>query len=155
MLTHYTGDPKEELALDTFIKLKRAVDSLSAGSRYDLCGFTASQFGVLEALLHLGELRLGKIGDKLLKSGGNITLIVDNLEKQGLVQRQRDSRDRRVAIVSLTEAGESRIREIFPQHAAAIAEEMSIFTREEQETLGRLCKILGKQQRPEEKDPDR
>lgn len=155
MLTHYTGDPKEELALDTFIKLKRAVDSLSARSRYALCGFTASQFGVLEALLHLGPLRLGKIGDKLLKSGGNITLIVDNLEKQGLVQRQRDSRDRRVVIVSLTEAGESRIREIFPQHAAAIAEEMSIFTREEQETLGRLCKILGKQQRPEEKDPDR
>ena len=41
---------------------------------------TVSQFGVLEALHHLGPLRQGEISAKLLRSGGNITLVVDNLE---------------------------------------------------------------------------
>jgi MarR family 2-MHQ and catechol resistance regulon transcriptional repressor len=36
------------------------------------------------------------IGSKLLKSSGNITLVVDNLEKRSLVRRQRDDNDRRM-----------------------------------------------------------
>jgi CDP-glucose 4,6-dehydratase len=40
-----------------------------------------------------------EIGAKLLKSSGNVTLVVDNLEKRGLVRRERDSDDRRVVTV--------------------------------------------------------
>jgi MarR family 2-MHQ and catechol resistance regulon transcriptional repressor len=92
-------------------------------------------------------MRQGEISAKLLKSGGNITLVVDNLEKSGLVRRRRDSDDRRVVVVSLTEQGRQWISSIFPQHAADVVEEMSILTAEEQETLSRLCRILGKQER--------
>ncbi len=60
---------------------------------------------MLESLYHRGPLRPREISARLLKSGGNITLVVDNLEKRGLVRRQRDSVDRRVVVVSLTEKG--------------------------------------------------
>jgi MarR family 2-MHQ and catechol resistance regulon transcriptional repressor len=146
MTTHYHGMPEETRALDTWIKLTRAVDSFGARlAGHGTCSdVTASQFGVLEALHHLGPLRQGEISAKLLRSGGNITLVVDNLEARGLVQRTRDANDRRVVTVSLTEAGEALIAELFPQHVCAIVEEMSVLTADEQETLGRLCRKLGK-----------
>ena len=146
MPTHFSGAPEEVRALDTWIKLTRAVDSFGARlAAHGTCReVTISQFGVLEALHHLGPLRQGEISAKLLRSGGNITLVVDNLEARGLVRRDRDVHDRRVVTVSLTETGETLIAELFPQHLRAIVEEMSVLTAEEQETLGRLCRKLGK-----------
>ena len=146
MPSHYQGTPRETLALNTFIKLTRATESVLF--RLSQCGtlgsLTVSQFGVLEALYHLGPMGQGQIGDKLLRSGGNITLVIDNLEKQGLVTRQRQPEDRRKVTVSLTPAGEELIRRVFPVHLAAIVGEMNRLTPEEQETLGELCKKLGK-----------
>jgi MarR family 2-MHQ and catechol resistance regulon transcriptional repressor len=149
MPTHHKGTPQEVQALDTFIKLTRATDSLLARlARRETFGvLTPRQFGVLEALHHLGPMRQGEISAKLLTSGGNVTLVVDNLEKSGLVRRERSAEDRRVVMVSLTEAGRELISRVFPKHLADIVEEMSILTPEEQEELGRLCRILGKQER--------
>jgi len=146
MPTHYQGTSEEIRALDTWIKLTRAVDTFGARlTGHGTCrDVTVSQFGVLEALHHLGPLRQGEISAKLLRSGGNITLVVDNLEARGLVRRERDVNDRRVVTVALTEAGETLIAELFPQHARAIVEEMRVLTADEQETLGRLCRKLGK-----------
>jgi MarR family 2-MHQ and catechol resistance regulon transcriptional repressor len=148
MPTHYKGRPKEALALNTFIRLTRATESL--GSRLHRRGtmedLTVSQFGVVECLYHLGPMCQTDIGDKLLKSSGNITLVIDNLEKQGLVQRERDPNDRRMSIVSLTDKGRELIARIFPRHVAAIVDEMSVLTAEEQATLGQLCRKLGKQE---------
>jgi MarR family 2-MHQ and catechol resistance regulon transcriptional repressor len=148
MPTHYRGTDQEVLALDTFIKLSRAADAVLArlSHRGTMTNLTISQFGVLETLYHLGPLCPGDLSAKLLKSGGNITLVIDNLEKQGLVQRERDTKDRRMIIVSLTPAGQELISQIFPNHAAAIAEELGCLTPEEQETLGALCRKLGRKE---------
>jgi MarR family 2-MHQ and catechol resistance regulon transcriptional repressor len=149
MPTHHKGTPQEVQALDTFIKLTRATDSLLArlARRETFGDLTPRQFGVLEALHHLGPMRQGEISAKLLTSGGNVTLVVDNLEKSGLVHRERSAEDRRVVMVSLTEAGSELISQVFPKHLADIVAEMSILAPEEQEELGRLCRILGKQER--------
>ena len=98
---------------------------------------------MLESLLHLGPLTQGVIGRKLLKSSGNITVVIDNLEKRGLVRRDRSTEDRRQVFVSLTPEGEELIRRIFPEHARAITDEFSALTPDEQRELGRLCKKLG------------
>ena len=98
MPSHYNGTSQELQALDTFIKLTRAVDSLYSrlARRGTLGDLTLSQFGVLEALYHLGSMSQSEICSKLLKSGGNMTLVIDNLEKHGLVQRNQDVEDRRI-----------------------------------------------------------
>ena len=149
MPTHYKGTQEEINALNTFIKLTRAAEVLSARlvQRKTMGNLTIRQFGVLESLYHLGPLRQGEISTKLLKSGGNITLVVDNLVKRNLVRRQRDSNDRRAVIVSLTENGRDLIAGLFPRHVASIVREFSILTQEEQDQLGELCRILGKQER--------
>ena len=146
MPSHYHGTAQEVQALDTFIKLTRAVDSLYSrlARRGTLGDLTLSQFGVIEALYHLGSMSQSEICSKLLKSGGNMTLVIDNLEKHGLVRRNQDIEDRRITTVSLTPAGRDLIGEVLPVQVAAIVEEMNIITVEEQKTLGQLCKKLGK-----------
>jgi MarR family 2-MHQ and catechol resistance regulon transcriptional repressor len=146
MPTHFTGGPEEVLALDTMVKLTRAADSFGARllRRNTHPDLTESQFGTLEALYHLGPMSQTDISNKLLKSGGNTTLVIDNLEKRGLVCRHRAPDDRRVMIVELTSAGRELIAGIFPAHASAVAQEMSCLSAEEQVQLGQLCKKLGK-----------
>jgi len=104
---------------------------------------TETQFAVLEALFHLGPLCQGQIAAKLLKSTGNLTLVVDNLEKNKLVKRVRSESDRRFVQVNLTPKGTSVIAALFPKVAARIAEEFSSLTEPEQVTLAHLCKKLG------------
>lgn len=146
MPTHYQGQPEEIRALNAFIKLTRSAKSILArlSQAGTLDNLTASQFGVLETLYHLGPMCQMELGTKLLRSGRNITLIIDNLEKANLVKRVRDAEDRRKVIVSLTKTGQELIGEIFPRHLKAIVKEMNVLTAEEQETLGTLCRKLGK-----------
>ena len=146
MPTHFEGSNEQVLALDTMIKLTRATNSLMSrlARRNTHADLTESQFGTLETLYHLGPMSQTEICGKLLKSGGNTTLVVDNLERHGLVERHRDETDRRVVMVALTAHGADLIATIFPTHAAAVAEEMSVLTPEEQRQLGDLCKKLGK-----------
>lgn len=145
MPTHYAGTPEEVLALDTFIKLSRVIDSFNArlnahGTLEDLTG---SQFAVLEALYHLGSMCQGTLSQKLLKSTGNMTLVIDNLEKHGLARRVRSVEDRRMVMIELTAAGRQTIERIFPGHVDAVREEMSVLTPAEQAELGRLARKLG------------
>jgi MarR family transcriptional regulator, 2-MHQ and catechol-resistance regulon repressor len=148
MPTHYDGTPQETLALNTFIKLSRAIDSLLArlAQRGTNGGLSPSQFGVLEVLYHLGPMCQGQLGAKILKSSGNITMVIDNLEKHGLVRRVRDVEDRRKITISLTEKGRQLISQLLPGHVAAITAEMNALTPQEQEDLGILCRKLGKQE---------
>jgi MarR family transcriptional regulator, 2-MHQ and catechol-resistance regulon repressor len=148
MSTHDSGTPTEAIALDTFIKFMRAADSVSARVHQHLeaVNLTISQFGVLEALLHLGSMCQKDLAKKILKSGGNLTLVIDNLEKRQLVKRERDSRDRRIILVHLTEAGEKLIREVFPNHVTVIINELKILSPQEQQTFGEFCRRVGRQE---------
>jgi MarR family 2-MHQ and catechol resistance regulon transcriptional repressor len=131
--------------LDTFVKLTRCTNSLLArlAERNTIGDLTYSQFAVMEALYHLGSLTQGEISAKVLKSGSNMTTVIDNLERDGLVRRERDANDRRVIHVHLTEAGSTRVEAVLPGHVAALVEEFKILSASEQETLGALCKKLG------------
>ena len=146
MPTHYEGTRAEMRTLNTFIKLTRCTNSLLArlAERNTMDDLTPSQFAVLEALYHLGHMTQGEISSKVLKSGSNMTTVIDNLERGGLVRRERDEKDRRVIHVHLTKAGMSKIEAVLPGHIAALVEEFSVLTVKEQELLGELCKKLGK-----------
>jgi MarR family transcriptional regulator, 2-MHQ and catechol-resistance regulon repressor len=145
MPTHLTGSRAEKRTLDTFIKLTRCTNSVLSrlAERNTIGDLTYSQFAVLEALYHLGPMTQGEVSQKVLKSGSNMTTVIDNLERDGLVRRERDANDRRVIHVHLTEAGSSKLEAVLPGHVAALVEEFSVLSASEQETLGELCKKLG------------
>jgi len=146
MPSHFKGNRETVRALSAFINFMRASDSLTArlSARLEPYGLTTGQFGVLETLLHLGPMCQHAIAAKLLRSGGNTTLVIDNLEKHGWVKRIRKEDDRRMVMVHLTPAGERLISRVFAEHAKALVEEMSWITPGEQDALRRICRKLGR-----------
>ncbi len=135
----------EERALRLWISLARCYSTFAKAiavkvQEYDL---TTPQFGVLEALFHLGPLSLGELADKLLVTGGNVTYVMDRLEEQGLVFRERSPKDRRVIQAKLTATGRAKIVEVFPGHAEYVATVAGHLGKKEQEQLRVLLKTLG------------
>ena len=140
------GTVARSLAADTFIKLTRASESVSKRIHTDLAevGLTFSQFAVLEVLYVKGPLCQRSLSEKVLNhSSGNMTLVVDNLEKRGLVERERRAADRRMTHVGLTPAGLELISAFVPTHLERIGAEMGVLTDEELVQLGRLLRKLG------------
>ena len=160
MSKHFRGTEKQERALDAYVKLLRATETVDSvvmselpprhtqkrrvpGTPVDGARLSPSQFGVLEALHHVGPMCLTELARKILKTSGNLTMVVGNLEKRGLVTRVRQAADRRYYLVSITEKGRKLIRRVFPEHLERIVKAMAALTPSEQQALGALCRKLG------------
>jgi MarR family 2-MHQ and catechol resistance regulon transcriptional repressor len=145
MGTHYKGTIKQINSLNVYIKLLRASDSIRERINTSIFekGLTESQFNMLDALFHLGPLSQSELGKKLFKSGGNITMVVDNLEKRKLVKRERGQNDRRLFMIHLTKKGNNLIENLFPGILSAIVAEINVLSENEQLEFQRMCKLLG------------
>jgi DNA-binding MarR family transcriptional regulator len=80
-------------------------------------------------------LRMNELSRQLMVSGGNVTGITDQLEREGLVARTPCPGDRRAFTVKLTLTGLKRFREMAARHEQWIVELLGGLTREEQETM--------------------
>ncbi len=137
---------KADLALSMWVKLARAADTLAMFTAKDIddYGVTVPQFGILETLGHLGSMKIGEMCSKKLTTGGNMTVVIDNLEKLGLVERIKDNEDRRAYVVSLTEKGKDKFNEMFPKHAIYVEDLVwSALNEKEIIKLSELLKKLG------------
>jgi len=124
-------------------KAARAVQAYAEKSVSEL-ELGASDFAVLEALLHKGPLPINEIGKKVLLTSGSITVAVDRLEKKGLVERRAHGTDRRARIVHLTKAGRRLITRAYADHASDMEQLASAsLTTTERATLIRLLKKIG------------
>jgi MarR family 2-MHQ and catechol resistance regulon transcriptional repressor len=151
MPTRYRGTAEEILALDAFIKLHRSTNAVQGRllpALYKEFGLTESQIAVLEAVFHLGPLPQGELCRRILRSGSNVTTVVDNLEREGLVRRERDANDRRIQIVHLTDKGRELLDRALPVHVRRITRVMAALDPDEQRELGRLCRKLGRADTP-------
>ncbi len=139
------GSTEDLATLKNYVKLARAAETVTAVTHKHLAAekLTVSQFGVLEALYHLGSMCQRDVAKKILKSTANITTVIDNLEKRGLVERERSEHDRRYITLHITDQGAELIHRIFPSHLAGVVKSLEVLTPHEQELLGALCKKLG------------
>lgn len=137
---------QQRTILKTYTQMMRAADAVTTRIHRHLMdtGLTLSQFGVLEVLYHKGSLCQRDIGKKILKTSGNITMVIDNLEKRKLVIREKDPVDRRRMLVKLTEKGLELIQALFPTHAAVAEKTFAVLESNEIATLGKLLKKIGK-----------
>jgi MarR family 2-MHQ and catechol resistance regulon transcriptional repressor len=99
---------------------------------------------VLEVLYHKGPMALCSIGEKLLVTSGNITYVADQLEKAGLLKRQRSREDRRVIVARVTARGEALLDRHFPSHAECMRGAAQLLSPKERDELARLLKRWGK-----------
>lgn len=106
-------------------------------------GLTTAQFGVLDALYHKGSLSINQITQLILSTGGNMTVVINNMEKHGWITRCAHPGDKRCTVVSITEDGKRLFEAIFPEHLQDLEFCFSVLTEEEKETLMSLLRKVG------------
>ncbi|NOV02656.1 MarR family winged helix-turn-helix transcriptional regulator [Paenibacillus planticolens] len=133
-------------SLDLYIALSRASEWVNAHGDRDIRkhGLNRTEFGVLELLYHKGAQAIQQIGSKVLMSSGNITYVVDKLEKKEYVVRRTSTEDRRLIFAEITDKGKQFIEEVFPQHTEVIEKAVAGLTEEEKTVASQLLKKLGK-----------
>lgn len=103
---------------------------------------TVSQFGVLEAIHKKGPLYQVEIARHICKTTGNMTTVIDNLEKRGLAVRERGKEDRRYFRILLTPEGSRFIKKVLPTYEKQVEKVLGRLTQEERDDLVRLCRKL-------------
>ncbi|WP_392530615.1 MarR family winged helix-turn-helix transcriptional regulator [Nostoc sp. C117] len=90
--------------------------------RLEPFGLTPFHWLVLCCLWQEDGLPTSCIGDKLKQVGGTLTGVLDRMEERGLVRRERDTHDRRIWRIWLTDAGRE-LETVLPPIAAAVRDE--------------------------------
>lgn len=108
---------------------------------------TVSQFSVLHALWESGRMSQGRLAERIRKSSGNLTTVLDNLARRELIARERDPFDRRMVQVDLTDAGRGKVRDALPRHLRQVVEAFAGLTPDERERLAALCRKVARLQR--------
>ena len=84
---------------------------------------TLPQFDVLAELEHAGEPQtMSQLSRQLMVSNGNLTGVVDRLERDGLVAREASKADRRVQFIQLTDSGKAQFSEMAVDHERWLTE---------------------------------
>ena len=104
---------------------------------------TLPRFDLMAQLERRREgLKMNELSRLLMVTGGNVTAIVDQLEKEGLVERLAEPADRRAFRIRLTRAGERSFADMALAHEGWVVEMLSGLSRKEHEELLKLLAKL-------------
>ena len=139
---------RTDRSMQTWIQILRAFQKIRAKElKYiNASGLSMNQFEVLEVLYHRGDLQIGAITKLIESTPGNVTVVVKNLLRDGLIEALPSPEDSRVRIVSITEKGRELIGGMFPQHASNLQSYFDVLSDEELVTLYDLLRKLQKAQ---------
>jgi len=143
--THLPPDSKSavDAIVETIIYLYTESRRLTKGLAAQF-GLTGPQLTVIKLLEELGDLSLSSLSERIRAQNSTVTGIIDRMEREGLVKRERSTTDRRVVYIRLSEKGQTLAREIQ-------VEPMEIFrgalTSLSHEDLAALLSILTKLQK--------
>ena len=105
-------------------------------------GLDAAPYAALQKLWRQDGVTITELGEKLFLKASTITSLIDRMERDGLVQRQRDEEDRRVVKIYLTTRARN-LKGKFPRFEEHCIEKIKPhFTQEEIQTLIQLLKKL-------------
>jgi DNA-binding MarR family transcriptional regulator len=106
-------------------------------------GTTLPRFDLMAQLeRHPEGLKMNELSRLLMVTGGNVTAIVDQLEKEGLVERLDEPADRRAFCIRLTRAGDKTFAEMARAHEQWVVALLSGLSRREHEELLKLLAKL-------------
>jgi DNA-binding MarR family transcriptional regulator len=107
-------------------------------------GLTETQFSVLNLLYHKGQFNIKEIIEKTFSSGGTMTVVVNNLLKEGYIKKERGEKDKRQLLISITSKGIDLLDYILETHVENLKTTFEVLTDTEKLILTELLKKLGK-----------
>lgn len=112
------------------------------GGLLDEAGLTGTQIHAVMWLNHDGSLPMGSLAQRVGVTEKTITGIVDRLERDGYVHRERDPNDRRVVQVALADKGTEVARNLFNLMQRKIGGLLALLDTEDRADLFRLLRKL-------------
>src|SRR5690625_7126834 len=106
---------------------------------------TSPQFTALQWLIEEGELTIGELSNKNGLAFSTTTDLVDRMEKNELVERIRDSNDRRVVRIQVLEKGKTIIHEVITERQKYLGDVLQNFSHEQTLQLDTLLSLLYEQ----------
>ncbi|MBY6272083.1 MarR family transcriptional regulator [Caldibacillus debilis] len=105
-------------------------------------GITPPQFVAMQWLFEEGDMTIGELSNKMYLAFSTTTDLIDRLEKNRLVKRTKDEKDRRVVRVQLLEEGVRIIDEVIKKRQQYLAGLLVNFEPEEREELQQYLQKL-------------
>lgn len=99
-------------------------------------GITTPQFHALLALRDSPNMTMGELCEKLFLACSTATDLIDRMEKNGFLERNRDTQDRRVIRLAITEKGREVISEVVAARRRYVASMLEKLSSTEIEQLG-------------------
>src|SRR5262249_7712514 len=103
--------PHLDAIVETIIYLYTESRRLTKGMAREV-GLTGPQLTVIKLLEQLGDLSLSTLSEHIRAKNSTVTGIIDRMEREGLVRRERSPTDRRVVYIRLTDKGTRLARQI-------------------------------------------
>ncbi|MGJ9383012.1 MarR family transcriptional regulator [Salipaludibacillus neizhouensis] len=103
---------------------------------------TPPQFIALQWLHEFGDMTIGELSSKMYLACSTTTDLVDRMEKNELVERVKDSKDRRVVRIHLLDKGTTIIREVINQRQGYLQGVLEDFSREDVDILEKNLRYL-------------
>ncbi|GGF06590.1 putative HTH-type transcriptional regulator YsmB [Halobacillus andaensis] len=103
---------------------------------------TAPQFVALQWLLEKGDLTIGELSNHIHLACSTTTDLVDRMEKNALVERVRDPKDRRVVRIHVLNKGKQIIHEVIEKRQEYLQGVLNDMPKEDVETLNKLLSLL-------------
>ena len=110
-------------------------------------GLTGPQLTVLKLLDTLGDVSLSSLSERIRAQNSTVTGIIDRMEREGLVLRERSTSDRRVVYIRLTDKGRELARSVPVEPMEIFRTVLSTLSRDDTRDLLRVLGKLGKRVR--------
>ncbi len=145
---------KELKNLKLMVTLSRCHSSINGKiySKIKEEGLTETQFSVLDLLHHKGKFNIKEIIEKTFSSGGTMTVVVNNLLKEGYIKKEKAKEDKRQSLISITSKGINLLDYILKTHVENLKDIFDVLTETEKLILIELLKKLGKGEEDEDSE---
>lgn len=106
---------------------------------------TTPQFIALQWLLEDGDLTIGEVSNKINLAFSTTTDLIDRMEKNLLVERKRDTKDRRVVRIHLLDKGKDIIQEVIEKRQDYLEDVLEDVSTDRVDVLYDILQLLHNQ----------
>ena len=111
-------------------------------SQMTCCGVSVSQCYILETLHRFGPLSMNQLSKKMYIEISTVTRVVEELVKKGYATREEDAKDRRIRLITITDAGEVVYQESWKAVFESERQILDSFQEKERDVLIRFLRRL-------------
>jgi DNA-binding MarR family transcriptional regulator len=105
-------------------------------------GLTAARMSALSVVVFGGPVTIGRLAEAEQVSGPTITRLLAGMERDGLLKRARDAKDRRVIWITATPRGSRLLQEGRRRRVAALASDLASLDPAELALLARAAELI-------------